>query len=209
MTPVKKPVEEKEPEHPVIKETDLRPITRDSKRLMCTVTMELGYTRDGYTRRVTWLQFGECNIRSQRDRVDGRWRLEAHLANNACDEEHDTAWALKLPLIGLQLGALAVDYSRTHFVAFVDPDAGPERGSSSGDFHVPRPGYNPMKHPEATICEGIYNKTKNQYCKWNNKKKHVIVPGGFYVPPFDKELYEAVRGKRVEIVIGPVLKDED
>ena len=34
MTPVKKPVEEKEPEHPVIKETDLRPITRDSKRLI-------------------------------------------------------------------------------------------------------------------------------------------------------------------------------
>jgi hypothetical protein len=195
-------------ESAVVKETDLRSITRDSKRFVCHVTIDLGWTRSGHPWKLQWLTMGQAQIHSQRDNNDGRWRLEAHLKDNACDFEHDTAYAVRLPLIGLQLGPLAVHYSRTHLTAWVDPDAGDETGRHS-EFHVPRPGYNPMEHPEASRCEGIYNETKEQWCKWNDGKPHVIVPEGFYVPPFDKELYDAVRGKRVEIVIGPAFEDDE
>lgn len=168
----------------VVIETDLSSITRNPKKYFGCITID---------DREPWLLFGEANIR-----VDGRestaW-IEAHLSGNACDAEHDTAWAFKLPVIGLSLGKMGVHYSKTYFNAWVDPDA--ERY-----FHVPRPGYNPMKHPKASICDGVYDIKKHKYCKWNDKKKHVIIPEGFYVPPFDRELYEAVKGKRIEIVIG-------
>jgi hypothetical protein len=182
-----------------VKETDLRAVSRDADRLLCAVRIDLGWDKSiGGELRLTWLQAGEAQLRTQRDRNDGRWRLEAHLGGNACDEEHDTAWAFRLPIIGLQLGALAVHYSQTHFDAWVDPSLDPE----DHDFCVPRPGYNPAALPEARTCNGKRN------CKWGDGKPHVIIPGGFYVPPFDAELYEAVRGKRVEIVIGPAHKEE-
>lgn len=190
----------------IVQETDLRGITRHSDRMMCTVKVDLGYGRDGREREFLWLRAGECQIRT--DQKCGTCRLEAYLADNACDAEHDTASALRLPLIGLTLGDMGVHYSQTYFVAWIDPNLD-DFNVRCGEFAVPRPGYNPMKHKDAEICEGIYNEKKGLFCKWNDGKKHVIVPEGFYVPPFDRELYEAVCGKRVEIVIGPTAKDDE
>jgi hypothetical protein len=187
----------------IVEETDLRDITRDSKRLVCTVTIDLGWAEDGRTNKLCWLRFGQVQIR--KGHKAGEYRLEAHLKDNACDLEHDTAYAVRLPLVGLQLDDLVVNYSQTHFVAWVNPDV--DEGFS--DFHVPRPGYNPMKHEDAWLCDGIYDEKKKKYCKWNEGKPHVILPEGFHVPPFDKELYRAVRGKKVEIVVGPVLDLEE
>jgi len=79
------------------------------------------------------------------------------------------------------------------FNAWVDPDIGME-----SDFRVPRPGYNPMEHPNATRCE------EPGRCGG----PHVIVPENMYAgAPFDAELYKAVRGRRVEVQIGPAYPD--
>lgn len=199
---VLKPAKKETPKSaPIVVETDLCAITRRPDRFLTTVDIDLGWDEESGDRsKIRWLTFGECELRTDSKRSA---RLEAHLKGSTCDFEHDTAWALRLPLIGLQLADVGVWHSRTHFTAWVDPDA----GGSMPDFHVPRPGYNPMAHPEAEICDGIYDEKKRKYCKWNEGKKHIIVPEGFYVPPFDRELYEVVRGKRVEISTGPTLKD--
>ena len=184
-------------------ETDLRSITRHADRMSCKVTV-FDVADES---RFTWLLLGECQIR-RIDRDTGRHRLEAHLRDHACDEEHDTAYALRLPLIGLSLADLGVHDSTVHFVAWVDPNAADDHDPAGPDFHVPLPGYNPMAHPKATECAGIHDKRRRLYCKWGDGKKHIIVPSGFYVPPFDAALYKAVRGRRVDIAIGPVLPEE-
>lgn len=192
----------KEAKNSIVLETDLSSITRCPDRFSTIVEIDLGWSPESGDRdKFRWLTFGECELRVDGKR--GSARLEAHLKGSTCDFEHDTAWALKLPLIGLKLDEMGVWRSRTHFTAWVDPDAGGDMPS----FHVPRPGYNPMAHKDIEICDGIYDERKKKYCKWNEGKKHIIVPEGFYVPPFDAELYEAVRGKRVEISTGPALKD--
>ena len=194
----------KEDRPAVVLATDLSSITRRPDRFFTTVDIDLGWDEDsGDRRKLRWLTFGECELRV--DGKDGDARLEAHLKGSTCDFEHDTAWALQLPLIGVKLAEVGVWHSRTHFTAWVHPDA----GGTMPNFHVPCPGYNPMKHPGATTCDGIYDEKKRKYCKWNDGKKHIIVPEGFYVPPFDAELYEAVRGKRVEITTGPKLVEVD
>jgi len=180
---------------PLVAETDLRNITRRSDRLKTVVRIHLNWE----TKR-DWLVLGETQIRAQKDGGgDGRWRLEAYLGKGVTDFEHDSAYAVRLPLIGLQLGPLAVSYHRTELFAWVDPNEDP---AFSPDFRVPRPGYNPMTHPDIHVC-----KTKG--CLEDNPKGHIIVPQGFYVPPFDAELYEAVRGKKVEISIGPVYEKDE
>ncbi len=188
--------------HPIIKETDLRSITREPNRCFGLVILHLGWDDEGRDEKISWLRFGEAQIRTDQ-KPTGTSRLEAHLGDYACDPEHDTGYALRLPLIGLQLDGLAVHYSRTYFTAWVDPACGTGEG-----FHVPRPGYNPMKHPKATECNGKYDGKKN-WCKWGEGKPHIIIPEGFYVPPFDPELYRAVAGKRLEIIVGARLKGEE
>lgn len=168
---------------PLVKETDLRAITRDAGRALTTVS--IFEDSCGRSQKHPWLQLGESRVRPTWDRPDGRWVLDAYLPAGVTDQEHSSAYALRLPLVGLSyIGTL---YQQTELTAWVDPNA-------PHDFHVPRPGYDPMKHPKAERCvQGS--------CK---AEPHVIVPEGFYVPPIDLTLYELVRGKRVEILIGLV-----
>lgn len=198
VTPIKKkptPIDE------LVAHTDLRPITRMADRCHAVVVVELGFDK-----KVRWLELGQVQLRRQRESSGiNAYRLEAYLTEGVCDFEHDSAYALRLPLIGVQLGDLGIHYHNTVLTAWIDPNA---VDTFSQDFHVPRPGYDPTKHPKAVTCEGIYDEKKKKYCKWNEGKPHVIVPEGFYVPPFDRELYEAVRGKRVEITIGPTYPAE-
>lgn len=187
----------------IVQYTDLREITRES-HLCRTVVFLQGsiYER----RQFKWLELGQAVLRRQKESSSlNAWRLEAYLTEGTCDFEHDSAYALELPLIGLQLGDLGIHYHTTYLTAWVDPNAADQ---FSQGFRVPRPGYNPMKHEKAVTCEGVYNEKKRKYCKWNEGKPHIIVPEGFYRPPFDLELYRAVAGKQVEIHIGPVRKEE-
>jgi hypothetical protein len=173
----------------IVQPTDLREITRNPKLCLTEVYVQLGW--DIQTR-IKWLICGQSRLVPQRDRRDGRWRLEAYLPEGVTDFEHDSGYAFKLPLIGIEFEE--VDYHITSFHGWIDPSNYRE------DFRVPRPGYNPMKHPQAQKCK------PSQYCEG----KHVIVPEGFWAgPPTDIELWEAVQGKRVQIHISPVYPPEE
>lgn len=175
--------------NPLVKYTDLRSITRSSDTCRTSVLIHLDWET-----KVPWLEFGQAEIRFQKEssQSDGRHRLEARMTAGITDFEHDSAFAVRLPITGLTFQG--VNYHRTRFTAWVDPNEDP---AFSPDFRVPRAGYDPTKHKDAHKCK---------QCK--GKEGHIIVPEGFYVPPFDAELYEAVRGKMIEISIGPVFKDE-
>jgi hypothetical protein len=123
------------------------------------------------------------------------------MGHGACDPEHDTAYALRLPLIGVEFEW--ADHHQFRFHGYVEPGLDPTDRHNT--FHVPLPGYDPTTHPKAETCNGKKN------CKWGDGKKHVIVPEGFYVPSFNPELYKLVAGKRVVILMGkaPSKKDED
>lgn len=165
--------------------TDLRAICRRSDTCLTTVSLRMSWA----DRDFEWLVLGEAQLTS-RDGGNKGWQLRAYLTSGVTDFEHDSGYALRLPLIGCELDS--VYYHSTHIVGYIDPEL-----RDHPDFHVPRSGYNPMKHEDAIECEE---------CEGD---PHIIVPEGRYVPPFDIELFEAVKGKRVEIHIGPVVPKDD
>jgi hypothetical protein len=172
-------------------ETDLRPVSRDVKRCVTVVTLYPDWDR---ANAVKWLIMGAASI--SKENREGQFRLEARFCEGVTDFEHDSAYVCRLPLIGLTMGDLFVYNHHIHFVAWVDPND-PE------GFHVPGPGYDPRKEDGAYRC-------KDGHCKKDNGGKgHMIVPEGFYVPPFNADLYKMVRGKKVEIRMGPVFEDPD
>jgi len=166
--------------------TDLRSITRRSDTCVTTVCLRRSYK----DRDFKWLVLGEAHLTS-RDGGNKGWNLKAYLTSGVTDFEHDSAHALDLPLIGVQLDS--VYYHSTHITGYIDPEM------DSSSFRVPLPGYNPMKHEDAIECN-------DDRCE---KDPHIIVPEGLYTPPFNRGLFDAVRGKRVEIHIGPVTPKED
>lgn len=182
-----------------VKATDLLHISRGTDKCRSYVTLDWDWQT-----RITWLTFGEATLHTN-DRRDGKWVLEARMGQGACDFEHDTAYALRMPLIGVEFEW--ADHHMFWFHGFVQP--GLDLKDRHNGFHVPTPGYDPTKHPKAHMCSGIYDEEKELYCKWNDKKPHVIVPEGFYVPPYDVELYKHVAGKRVEISLGKSPDEED
>lgn len=159
-----------------LKPTDLRAITRRADRCVTTVRVQMDWETH-----IDWLTFGEAQLRLHEKQ--GVWDLMAYLNGGATDFEHDSAYALSLPLIGLAWERLY--HHRSTFTAWVHPAA------ESRDFRVPRSGYNPMALGVAQTCRRC-------------TPHHPIVPEGHYQPPFDAELYKLVAGKRVEITIGTV-----
>ncbi len=174
----------------ILPKADFRSITRRSDICLTQVIVRLDFET-----KVEWLTLGESRVRSRRDTKDGNWRLDAYLPIGVTDFEHDSAYALQLPLIGLQFDH--VYYHRTYLTGWVDPDCNDGR-----EFRVPGPGYDPMSHPEAVECRAAT-------CKSNKPFPHMIVPQNFYVPPFNLDLYKIVKGKQVEIRIGPIFEKED
>lgn len=162
--------------------TDLRNITRNARTCLTTVVIyppEFGGPD-------LWLSFGEATMRHFSHK--NTWELKGRLKGYATDDEHDTGYALCLPLIGLSFRE--TNYQQSDFSAWVDPN-------NFEGFRVPRPGYNPMKMKGHRKCSGD--------CKI--REPHIIVPSGFWAgPPPDRELFRDVRGRRVDISIGPILK---
>lgn len=161
-----------------IKFTDLRDITRSSDITKTIIGIYMGTKWEGSG---PWLVFGACEVRNE----ENICRISAYLDYDITDPEHDSAYALRLPLIGLEFINVCDNY--THLKAYVDPN-------NEREFHVPNPGYNP------TILEDSYKCT-------DCEEPHIIVPEGYYVPPVNKELYEKARGRKVGIRIGPVYKE--
>jgi hypothetical protein len=162
---------------------DLRSITREADRIRTKVVLLDRFSSE----RTPWLLFGSCQVRFFENKHS--WWLSAYMTSGVTDFEHDSAYALRLPLIGMTFDG--VEYGSTLLRAWVDPEG-------TDDFCVPTSSeYDPTKHPDATTCN--YDRCAED--------PHIIVPEGFYVPPFDRQLFERVRGRKVEIRIGPARED--
>ncbi|NIT79617.1 MAG: hypothetical protein GWN58_33205 [Anaerolineae bacterium] len=163
---------------------DLRDISRGADKCLTTVTIRMGEWWDRATDQ-PWLKFGMADIRHFGDTDFPWWRLAAYLKSGATDFEHDSAFALRLPLATLDYTFTMNHGSR--FLGIVHPDMADE-------FHVPLAGYSPLE--KANLCP---------HCK--ETEAHLMVPEGNYVPPFEAELWEAVRGRPVVIHLGRVEDD--
>jgi hypothetical protein len=165
-----------------IESIDLRSITRSSDIARTKIGIYMGGRWEGHDAFNPWLEFGVCEIMDS----GSLCLITAQLDYGITDFEHDSAYALRIPLIGLKFNSVYNHYSCLE--AYIDPN-------NEGEFHVPNSGYNPAKLKDAYICSEC-------------KKSHIIVPEGYYVPPVNKELYEKVRGRKVDIRIGPVYNKE-
>jgi hypothetical protein len=105
--------------------------------------------------------------------------LRIRLKGRAVDFEHDRAYALWLPLIGVQVDS--VYHGMVDFMGWIHPN-------SLDDFRVPPAGYDPVGHPETVTCTQC-------------DEPHPIIPEGFYTPPTNEALYERVRGQKVKICL--------
>lgn len=164
---------------------DFRALSRNSKKIRTSVVLWSDWTQS------EWIQLGEIMFRENHD-LRGTWLFGAYLSNST-DFEHDAAWLFKMELIGVRFTSCA--YGQTSFEGWIKSD-------DSGDFRVPPPDYNPLKHKDASKCGG----TAKEYCK--RGEPHVIVPEGFYVPPENPELFDIVRGRRIEVTTGICCKEE-
>lgn len=157
-----------------LKHTDLRNITYFPERSQTNVVVQMDEEQT-----VDWLLFGEATLRTIRTDGVVVWRLEG-LMGGTTDPHHDSAYALRLPLVALEFSFIHAHCALFHaMVSPLDPE----------EFRVPLPGYNPRKGPDVITCQRCEN-------------RHLIVPEGFYVPSFNQKLYDLVVGKKVSITIG-------
>ena len=111
----------------------------------------------------------------------GEAHLKAYLTEGTTDFEHDSAYALCLPLVGVSLERVL--YHRTMVRAWVSSDPEYFRVPASSDYSL-----------EAEDCEA----------EWCRSRPHKTVPEGLYSgAPFDEELFRKVRGLRVMIHFSP------
>lgn len=114
----------------------------------------------------------------------GKWSLGIR-TRNATDFEHDRAIALRVELTGVALRLMSDGTAWIDgFIAGDDPE----------DFQVPMPEWNQFEG--AVKCKDASCRAKDQ--------QHLIVSESKYVPPPNPELFERVRGLRVEIIVSTV-----
>jgi hypothetical protein len=154
---------------------DLRHITRDSSRAVCRVRIQASDYHD-----YEWIVCGVANLQMEKHFC----RLTARTNAGITDFEHDSAYALSLPLVGVEFEFTMNHHSQ--FRAWVRPD-------DLSDFNVPPPGYDPTKDEKAEKCKRC-------------KPRHWIVPA--FVPPPNGKLFDKVRGRKVQISFGPVFSEE-
>jgi hypothetical protein len=181
-------------EGPLVEYVDLRPITRNATRTFCRVFIQKESWDRGNT--IKWIELGEVGLCSVNDRHDGRFLLKARVKGGVTDFEHDTAYALQLPLIGVMFDGLMIHHSVTRLCAYINPNV------DEDSFHVPPPGYDPSTLPGVHRC-------KDKQCLASDPKGHLIVPEDNWFPKFDANLFRRVAGKRVEIHIGSVIEEKD
>ena len=141
---------------------DLRGITRDIDRTETRVVLGSFDDREAYT----CLVLGSTNL-VHNERLD-TWRFSARVRDGATDGEHDSAYAIRMPLIGVRLDN--VNCGTTCITGWVDPVVDNDR---RGDFRVPPLGYDPFAG--STRCDTCTD-------------AHRIVAEGLWLPPFDKAI---------------------
>ena len=127
------------------------------------------------TQAFDWILAGEVNLNLNRRDASLDCRLD-----RCRDREHSAAFAFDLPLIGVTVKG--VGRGIVTFEAWVDPN-------HEHAFYVPSPGWDPRK--DAKPCP-------DRGCE---EEPHFITD---FLPPPNPELYQKVKGKKVEISIGPV-----
>lgn len=152
---------------------DIRKICRDSRLCLTTVRVVVGY------RSHLWIVGGQMALDEGNDKRVAT--LKAYLGDST-DEEHDSAYALSIPLIGLRYSG--VRYQQTSVKAWVAP-------RDLEGFNLPPQGYDPRKG--ARTC-------KDPACK----DKHHFVP---YLPPVNPDVYRIVAGLEVEMTFGPAFPE--
>lgn len=173
----------------LILETDLRAVSRESDR--CQTTVYVHEDNHPHASRQKWIVAGQGKLRLDMNPPE----LQVYLPAGVTDFEHDSGYALRMPLIGIEFEG--IQYHTTIVSAYVAP-------RSLDDFAVPWPGYNPMEHPDTIMCgEGD---TGYDECKQN---PHPMVPEGFYTPYNDADLYHEVEGRMVTIHFAVVRPDDD
>lgn len=158
---------------------DLRGISREPER--CLTAVHLLVTPEY---RHPWIFAGQASFDRVSERYDTQL-LRVYLGHGATDFEHDSAYALQLPLYGPFFKR--VDYHRTVLRAFIPPDL------PLCDFNVPEPGYDPFQLDGTHDCKECQN-------------PHPVVPQGSYVPKGTEDRLSKVRGLRVELSFGPARK---
>lgn len=165
-----------------IRPVDLTNITRNSNASLTEV-----FIHDSiYGKSFPWLKLGESSLEKNRA---GSFRLKAYLTAGVTDAEHSSAYALILPLIGVDFDDMYIYNNITHLIGWVD-------STDIDTFCVPLEGYNPMELPEASVC-------KDKACVKENPSSHIIVPEGYYTPHSNRILFNQVKGHKVSIRIGP------
>ena len=157
---------------------DLREVTRNPKKLCTAIDLQVNW-KDKIDR---WILVGEAKFNNELK--DGRATIAGYFSKNVTDHEHSSAYAIQFQVVGLTFKHLW--YHTAHFQAWIDPND-PE------SFHIPKPGYDPAKIAGVETCT-------DPHCE---DKPHLILPDGYYVPKFERELWEFVKGKPIEIHVGP------
>ena len=153
---------------------------------VCVGAVKIEWKYDNWSE---WLQFGQAALRKSHD--EDNWLLVAYMSDDAvAGYEHGRVHLFRLPLIGVAFRWC--DNHWTRLRAYIDPDGADD--TSNPGFRVSGAAtYDPRTHPKSRTC-------LKDGCSL--KKPHVVVPDSAYLPPFDDTLFEAVRARRVEIILG-------
>lgn len=164
---------------------DFSKICRNHRKLDTRVTIWTDMDRS------EWMRLGEIQLRARDNyHFRGIWRFSAYLSN-ATDFEHSPANVMSMELVGVEF--TDISYGRTSFQAWIKSD-------EPDDFRVPPAGYNPLRHKDTSPC-------KDKNCK--RDEPHLIIPEGNYIPPINFELFEQVKGRRIQVSTGLRHKEEE
>lgn len=158
---------------PIVEHVDLRSCTRDSNRVVTTISIT---GPNGYP--CPWVTCGRLDMHT---REDGQSILSSK--TDAVDQSHDTARAFRLPLVGFTMRNFISD-GHMFFTGYVLAD-------DDQDFRMPVAGWDPYKGAE---------KCPDEDCDFDHE--HRIVPEGQWAgPKHNKALYKATKGMKVEVRI--------
>jgi hypothetical protein len=155
---------------------DLRPFTRDSKKISTSIFLK-GFRYDD--KQFLWIKAGSIDMRKTPEQGDKeQYTLQSLRLRGYTDCEHDSAKALTIPVVGLRM--VTGWGGNLRFTGWIDFN--PTRAEELRVF-------NPSAvDPEASVCN-------DERCG----KPHPIVK---YIPNPDPVLFDKIRGMEVEVFIG-------
>jgi len=161
----------KVPEKPILERLDLCKVTRDSATHVTHIcVVDLSYNH----RNIPWIVCGSINIRDE-----NTFDICAYLLD-AVDQEHDSAKAFCIPILGLKFKyATSGSFCFEAYIHPRDPEG----------FRVPTSADELLKG--AKPCKN---------CSYNYEDPHIITE---YIPKPNPMLYELLRGCKIDITTGP------